>query len=382
MNPYTFKIPQTVEFGVGALAKLPSILDELGSEHVFLVSDRMLESIGVVGKVTSIVERAGIDCTCFLEVEPNPTVAIVETAAEAYAASGATSIIALGGGSPMDVAKAVGVLATFGGNITDYEGANKIPDRILPLIAIPTTAGTGSEATASAVITDVERNYKFYCRELQHPPRLRPARSGAHHDRSRRRRGACGVDAFIHAMEAYVSRNASPFTDAVAEKAMQLIGANIRRFVACRQDAEAASAMMVGSNLAGIAFAWARLGNIHAMSHPVSAYFHVAHGVANAVLMPTVVEYNALADNGRYRVIFDAIRGCNDPIERFEPSMLVDELRRLNADLGLPASLSEVGVTEDTFEAMAEDAMKSVNVPANPRQTTKRDIIALYKKAL
>lgn len=382
MNPYTFKIPQTVEFGVGALAKLPSILDELGSEHVFLVSDRMLESIGVVGKVTSIVERAGIDCTCFLEVEPNPTVAIVETAAEAYAASGATSIIALGGGSPMDVAKAVGVLATFGGNITDYEGANKIPDRILPLIAIPTTAGTGSEATASAVITDVERNYKFSvvsynilpAYALLDPELIMTAPAGV--------AASCGVDAFIHAMEAYVSRNASPFTDAVAEKAMQLIGANIRRFVACRQDAEAASAMMVGSNLAGIAFAWARLGNIHAMSHPVSAYFHVAHGVANAVLMPTVVEYNALADNGRYRVIFDAIRGCNDPIERFEPSMFVDELRRLNADLGLPASLSEVGVTEDTFEAMAEDAMKSVNVPANPRQTTKRDIIALYKKAL
>lgn len=382
MNPYTFKIPQTVEFGVGALAKLPSILDELGSEHVFLVSDRMLESIGVVGKVTSIVERAGIDCTCFLEVEPNPTVAIVETAAEAYAASGATSIIALGGGSPMDVAKAVGVLATFGGNITDYEGANKVPDRILPLIAIPTTAGTGSEATASAVITDVERNYKFSvvsynilpAYALLDPELIMTAPAGV--------AASCGVDAFIHAMEAYISRNASPFTDAVAEKAMQLIGANIRRFVACRQDAEAASAMMVGSNLAGIAFAWARLGNIHAMSHPVSAYFHVAHGVANAVLMPTVVEYNALADNGRYRVIFDAIRGCNDPIERFEPSMLVDELRRLNADLGLPASLSEVGVTEDTFEAMAEDAMKSVNVPANPRQTTKRDIIALYKKAL
>lgn len=382
MNPYTFKLPQTVEFGVGALAKLPSILDELGSEHVFLVSDRMLESIGVVGKVTSIVERAGIDCTCFLEVEPNPTVAIVETAAEAYAACGATSIIALGGGSPMDVAKAVGVLATFGGNITDYEGANKVPDRILPLIAIPTTAGTGSEATASAVITDVERNYKFSvvsynilpAYALLDPELIMTAPAGV--------AASCGVDAFIHAMEAYISRNASPFTDAVAEKAMQLIGANIRRFVACRQDAEAASAMMVGSNLAGIAFAWARLGNIHAMSHPVSAYFHVAHGVANAVLMPTVVEYNALADNGRYRVIFDAIRGCNDPIERFEPSMLVDELRRLNADLGLPASLSEVGVTEDTFEAMAEDAMKSVNVPANPRQTTKRDIIALYKKAL
>ena len=184
---------------------------------------------------------------------------------------------------------------------------------------------------------------------------------------------SCGVDALIHAMEAYVSRNATPFSDAMAEKAMELIGGNLRRFVANRQDEEAACAMMLGSNFAGISFAWARLGNVHAMSHPVSAYFNVPHGVANSILLPNVVEYNALADHGRYEVIYNYIREGNGPIENFTPDMLVEELRHLNEQLGIPATLSEVGVTADKIPAMAEDAMKSGNIPANPRQSTVKD---------
>lgn len=179
----------------------------------------------------------------------------------------------------MDVAKAVGVLAKYGGEIGDYEGAHKVPGPIVPIIAIPTTAGTGSEVTAFSVITDEARNYKLTVFSYELIPSYAlldpelvmtsPASVAA----------ACGVDALIHAWEAYTSRDASPFSDAMAEKAMELIGANLRRFVANRQDEEAAAAMLSGSMFAGIAFAWARLGNIHAMSHPVSAYFHVAHGV-------------------------------------------------------------------------------------------------------
>ena len=159
----------------------------------------------------------------------------------------------------------------------------------------------------------------------------------------------------------------------MAEKAMELIGANLRRFVANRQDEEAAAAMLSGSMFAGIAFAWARLGNIHAMSHPVSAYFHVAHGVANAILLPTIVEYNALADHGRYEKIYNYISKEKDPVIDFVPEMLVDEARDL---------LRDVGVTEDKIELMAADAMKSGNIMANPRQSTIRDIIELYKKAM
>ena len=168
----------------------------------------------------------------------------------------------------------------------------------------------------------------------------------------------------------------------MAEKAMELIGGNLRRFVANRKDEDAACAMMLGSTFAGMAFAWAKLGNVHAMSHPVSAFFNVPHGVANAVLLPTIVEYNALADHGRYEKIYNYIREDKLPASNFKPQMLIDEIKKLNKDLGIPASLSEVGVTEDKIEAMAKDAMKSANVKANPRATSEKDIIALYHKAM
>lgn len=382
MKDFNFKIPQNIEFGMGSLKKLPEIIKANNSEHVFLISDHGLEGIGVVKKIKDIIEEGGLKCTTYLDVKPNPTIDIVNEAASLYKGCGASSVVALGGGSPMDVAKAVGVLATYGGTITDYEGNYKVPGPIVPMIAIPTTAGTGSEVTASAVITDEERNYKFTVFSFEMLPKYAvldpelimtaPASIAA----------ACGIDALIHAIEAYLSRNANPFSDCMAEKAMELIGGNLRRFVSNRQDEEAACAMMIGSTFAGISFASARLGNVHAMSHPVSAYFHVPHGVANAVLLPTVMEYNALADNGRYEVIYNYIREGNEEIEGFNPKMLVDEVSKMNASLGIPASLSAVGVTEDFISIMAEDAMKSANVLANPRQSTVKDIINLYHKAL
>ena len=382
MKDFRFKVPQNIEFGVGSLKKLPEILNESKSEHVFLISDEGLAKLGVVKKVQDIVEADGLKCTTYLGVVPNPTVDVVNESTKCYKESGATSIIALGGGSSMDVAKSTGVLATYGGKITDYEGLYKVPGPIVPIIAIPTTAGTGSEVTASAVVTDEERNYKMSVISYEMLPKYAvldpqlimtaPASIAA----------SCGVDALIHALEAYVSNFASPFTDAMAEKAMELIGANIRRFVANRQDEEAACAMMTGSTFAGMAFAWAKLGNVHAMSHPVSAYFHVPHGVANAVLLPTVIEYNALSDHGRYEKIYNFIREKKEPAKDFKPQMLIDEIKKLNADLGIPQSLSEVGVTEDKIEAMAKDAVVHPNVLANPRQTNLKEMIELYKKAL
>lgn len=382
MKDFSFRVPQNIEFGRGVINKIPDILAECGADQVFLVSDRNLESIGLTDRVKNIVEGTGRTCTAYLDVHPNPSVAEVETAAQLFRASGAKAIVALGGGSPMDVAKAVGVLANYGGQIGDYEGNHKVPGPIVPIIAIPTTAGTGSEATASAVITDEARNYKMSVFSYHIIPKYAlldpelimtaPASVAA----------SCGVDAFVHAIEAYLSRNATPFSDAMAEKAMELIGGNLRRFVANRHDEEAACAMMAGSNFAGISFAWARLGNVHAMSHPVSGFFHVPHGVANAIILPTVMEYNALSDNGRYEVIYNYLRPNCAPCDNFTPDMLVEELRRLNRELGIPANLAEVGVTEDKIPQMAKDAMKSGNLPANPRDTTERDMVELYHKAM
>ena len=382
MNDFSFKIPQEIVFGVGALKRLPELLEKCGSRKMLIVSDRSLEKIGVVDKVKKIVEASGIEVSMFLDILPNPTVEMVDQAVKAYQDSGATSIVALGGGSPMDVAKAVGVLATYGGSITEYEGAHKVPGAIVPMIAIPTTAGTGSEVTAFSVITDTARNYKLTVFSYELLPKYALLDPEMITSVPPSVAAACGIDALIHALEAYISLGSSPFSDAMAEKAMELIGGNIRRFVANRKDIEAASAMMTGSMFAGIAFAWARLGNVHAMSHPVSAYFGVAHGVANAILLPVIVEYNALADHGRYEKIYNYIREGKEHAKDFKPQMLVDEIRSLNAQLGIPASLSAVGVTEDKIPAMAEDAMKSGNIAVNPRQSTIRDIIALYHKAL
>ncbi|MGL5625884.1 iron-containing alcohol dehydrogenase, partial [Cetobacterium sp.] len=245
MKDFNFKIPQNIQFGMGILKKLPEILKEDKSNHVFLVSDRGLEKIGVVDKVKNIIEASGIKCTTYLDVVPNPTITVVNEATNLYKKCGATSLIALGGGSPLDVSKAVGVLSTFGGEITQYEGLNRVPGPIVPIIAIPTTAGTGSEVTASSVITDETRNYKFSIVSYETLPKYAlldpelittaPASIAA----------ACGVDALIHAIEAYLSKQASPFSDAMAEKAMELIGKNLRNFIKDRRNEEAAAGMML-----------------------------------------------------------------------------------------------------------------------------------------
>ena len=394
MKDFNFKIPQNIQFGMGSLKKLPEILAENHSDNILLVSDRGLEKIGVVKKVQDIIEAAGLKCTSYLDVVPNPTVAVVNEATALYKECGATSIVALGGGSSMDVGKAVGVLVNYGGKITDYEGNHKVPGPIVPMIAIPTTAGTGSEVTASAVITDTERNYKLSVFSYEILPKYAvldpelimtaPASIAA----------SCGVDALIHAMEAYVSRNATPFSDAMAEKAMELIGGNLRRFVANRQDEEAACAMMLGSNFAGISFAWARLGNVHAMSHPISAYFDVPHGVANAVLLPVIAEYNALADHGRYFKIFNYISPFKVDAGEFEPGLLTGAIRELCGEIGIPNGIVEAvnnasrngpvsrEAIEEKIEAMAADAMKSGNIAVNPRASRQSDIEMLYRRAL
>lgn len=382
MNEFTFSIPQDIIFGKGSLAKLPTLLAKTKSDSIFIISGPNLSKLGVVKKVTDIAEASGIKCSVFTDVEANPSIETVNKATKAYNESGATSIIALGGGSPMDVAKAVGILATFGGNIAEYEGAHKVPGKIVPIIAIPTTAGTGSEVTAFTVITDKSRNYKLTVFSYELIPSYAILDPELITSLSPAIAAATGIDALVHAIEAYLSQIASPFSDAMAEKAMELIGKNIRAFVANRKNEDAASAMLSGSMFAGIAFAWARLGNVHAMAHPLSGFFDISHGVANAILLPTVLEYNALADNGKYKKIYNYIKVKTDDEQNFVPEMLAAEIRKLTENLGIPQTLTEVGVTADKIPEMAVDAMKSGNILVNPRQSTQKDIEELYRKAL
>ncbi len=381
MNEFTFSVPQNIIVGRGSLAKLPEVAEKSGGKKAFIISGPHLNKMGIVQSCVDAMKAKGIESSVFTETEGNPSVETVDKASAAYKESGADFIVALGGGSPMDVAKAVGVVARYGGSITEYEGADKVPGDIIPLIAVPTTAGTGSEVTAFSVITDHSRNYKLTVFSYKLIPSYAILDAELLTTAPASVAAACGIDAMVHALEAYISTAASPFSDAMAEKALELIGANIRCYVANRGDIEAAENMLVGSLFAGIAFSWARLGDVHAMSHPVSAYFNVPHGVANAILLPTIVEYNMLADKGKYLNIYNYIAELPAAPEEFTADMLVDELLNLNEALGIPAGLEEAGVTKDKFDAMADDAMKSGNIAVNPRSTTKKDVLALYEKA-
>ena len=357
METFSFSIPQHVIFGKGSLGKLPEAAKALGKNKALIISGPHLNRIGMVDKCRAALSAAGIGSAAFTETEGNPSTETVEKAVDAYKSSGADFIVAFGGGSPLDVAKAASILVTYGGKITEYEGGG------------------------ISVITDHSRNYKLSVSSnyllpayaILDPELIASVPAGT--------AAACGVDAMVHALEAYLSLAASPFSDMFALKALHLIGKNLRAYAANRGNEAAAEAMMMGSLFAGIAFSHARLGDVHAMSHPVSAYFNVAHGVANAILLPAVVEYNELADQGKYYDIYRCVAKAPVPEAMFSSHMLTEELRALNMELGIPSCLKDAGVKAEYFDAMAEDAMKSGNISVNPRSTTKADVLELYKKA-
>ena len=381
MNSFSFTIPQNIVVGAGSLKRLPELAKNLKKSKAYIISGPHLERIGMVDKCREALKAAGIESDAFTQTEGNPSTDTVAKAANGFKSSKADFIVAFGGGSPLDVAKAVAVIASYGGNITDYEGGGKVLGPVVPMIAIPTTAGTGSEVTAFSVITDHSRNYKLTVFSNYLLPAYAILDPELITTVPKSTAAACGIDAMVHALEAFISKAASPFSDLFAKEALRLIGTSIRDYVSDRSNLAACESMLIGSLFAGIAFSHARLGDVHAMSHPVSAYFDVAHGVANAVLLPTVVDYNMTYANEKYKSIYDCI--CEKPLsdDTFTPEMLAAEIRVLNDELGIPSSLSEVGVDSSLFDKMADDAMKSGNILVNPRPTTKKDILALYAQA-
>ncbi len=381
MDGFSFSVPQNIFFGWGAMEKLSENAEKIGGNKGFIISGPHLKKIGMVDKCIEALGKNGIICESFTDTEGNPSTDTVDKATKKFLESGADFIIAFGGGSPLDTAKAVAVLGTYGGVITDYEGVGKVPGQVVPMIAIPTTAGTGSEVTSFSVITDHSRNYKLTVGSEYLLPKVTILDPELITSIPERVAASCGVDAFVHALEAYLSLAASPFSDMMALRAMELIGKNLLEYIDNRKDKSASEAMLMGSLFAGIAFSHARLGNVHAMSHPVSAFFDVPHGLANAILLPTVVEYNEETNPEKYYDIYCCL--SRKPIlkEAFAPHMLVEEIRAMNSKLGIPDNLKSVGVTSDKLEAMTDDAMKSGNIKVNPRHTSREDILNLYKKA-
>ncbi|MBU4278159.1 MAG: iron-containing alcohol dehydrogenase [Proteobacteria bacterium] len=373
---FNFTLPTEIIFGAGALQNLGDILRGDGIKAVLLVTDPGVAQAGLADAVSQGIEGSGIEVRVFQKVEPNPSVETVALGAALFDGFPFQAVVALGGGSPMDTGKAIAIMATNPGDLTDYQGVDKFNNDPLPIYAIPTTAGTGSEVTPFAVITNRSQKFKVPIGSQRILPRKAildptlltglPASVAA----------ATGLDALTHALEAYISLEASLISDAFAEKAMQLIGGNLRLFVANRKNLHAAEAMLMASTLAGLAFAQARLGVVHAMAHPLGGFFDLPHGTANAVLLPSVMQFNSLACPEKFRRISLLLGGDASA------SSVAEMLRQLNRDLGIPADLASLGVKDEAISDMAEDAMKSINISVNPRQVTHGDLVALYRQVL
>lgn len=376
-------IPTQINFGINAHSGLIEEVKKLGGKQVFVVTDEGVSKTDFFKGVLDHLKSNGIDFEIFSSVEPDPSAETVEKAFLRYQQKKAPVLLAVGGGSSMDAAKAVGILATNGGRIHDYEKATtyKMP---LPLIAIPTTAGTGSEVSGSCVITDTQRGVKMSIRNARlNPARVAildplaltslPAHVAAH----------AGMDAFVHALESYVSLQASPLTDGINLYAIELIAKNIRPFMAHRGNLEAGGNMLVGASLAAIGFSNTGAGNVHCMARFVGAFFHVPHGLSNAVCLPYAAEFNMMACPEKFARAGQAMgvetRGKTE-LEAARET--ISAIKALCEDVGIPRNIKEIGGKEEAIPKMAKLALEANYNRWNPRFTTEEDFVRLFQKAM
>lgn len=383
--PVNVVYPRIVSIGAGAVEELPSVLRQLGLGRPLIVSDAFLQRQGLVGRVAAILCAAGMEAGVFADTVPDPTTDSIYAGLAAMRGRDYDCLIGLGGGSPQDTAKAMAVLHVHGGVVRDYRTPVVVDRAGLPVIAVPTTAGTGSEVTKFAIITDSQTDEKMLCGG----PAFVPAAAVVDYEltltKPLRLTADTGIDSLTHAIEAYVSRRANPLSDAFALAAMKTIHANIRRVCSHPNDREAREQMMLGSMLAGHAFTNASVALVHGMSRPIGALFHVAHGLSNAMLLPSVTAFSATAAPERYAVcartmgLAAAAAPDADAVEA-----LLKELSRLNVDLEVP-SPSAFGLSRDRYFAsldlMAAQALDSGSPANNPRVPTQAEIRELYAAA-
>ena len=378
---FDFRLPTHLIHGPGSIARLARLFTP--NDKILIVTDKNLVAAGIVDRVTQVLGGAQIPSTVFDGVLVNPRAKCAHGGHRQYVAEKCTAIVAVGGGSPMDAAKMVGVLAANGGRIESYLGLNKFEHDLPPLICVPTTYGTGSEVTPFAVMTnpksrnkDAVVSWKAVPRGGILDPELAvglPASVG----------GATGMDALTHALESYVNLMATPLTETIALSAIRLVAANVRLACANDYELEATENMLIASALAGVAFAQTRLGNVHAMSHPVGAFYDAHHGTVNAVLLPYVMEFNLTARVDKYAALAEALGTDTRGISPQEAAHLaIDAVCELNQDLGIPDRLGELGVQARSIPAMARRTMDSPNVEVNPRKTAQEDIVRIFKTAL
>ena len=380
----TITMPRLLSIGAGAVAEIATVLARLGVKAPLIVTDGFMASSGTLAKLTDRLDRAGLAWQVFSDTVPDPTDTVVEAGVRVLTSGAYDCLVALGGGSPIDTAKAISVLAANGGKMRDYKVPNGIPKAGLPVVAIPTTAGTGSEVTRFTVITDTERDEKMLIMGLACCPAAAIVDYELTFSMPWRLTADTGIDSLTHAIEAYVSKRASPFTDGVAKSAMALIARHIR--TACRepQNAGAREAMMLGATQAGMAFSNSSVCLVHGMSRPIGAFFHVPHGLSNAMLLPEITAFSAPAALERYADCAKAMgvaaegEGNQSAVAR-----LIDELRALNADLKVP-SPRDYGIDArrytELMPIMASQALASGSPGNNPRVPSEVEIIELYKR--
>lgn len=380
-NVGIFNVLTSVSFGYGALENLTSILETNNFNKVLIVTDKGVRNAGIINQITQKIETANI--TIYDGTLPNPTVTNCEEAYKLYNEHNIDVVIGVGGGSPLDVAKAVAILANNGGSITDYEGIGRFKNPLTPLIAIPTTAGTASEVTNFTVITDEERHYKLTVGGLNLAAKWAILDPSLTLGLPPSITAATGLDALVHAVESYTSKAANDITKALAREAIRKIGKNLRVAVYNGDNRIAREEMLMGSLLAGLAFNNTRLGNCHAMSHPISAVYGVAHGVANAVIIPYVMKFNHFAAPELFRDIAEDLGVNLDGFSLVESAQAAaDEVRKLCIDIGLPTDFQSFGVEEEKITDLTADAMLSGNILVNPRKTSAKDIEDLYIKTI
>ncbi len=384
MKEFTFQLPTTVCFGTNVASSIGDRCREYNAKRIFIVTDQGVAKAGIVEQIKKTVNDAGIETVIFDEVEPDPSLETVHNCASCFKEENCDLILAVGGGSPIDTAKGVRVIVENGGHIRDYAGVNKIPKpSAIPLIAVPTTSGTGSEVTVFAVLSDWENNIKITIASPYLAPQLAIVDPLLTLTAPPSVTAASGIDALAHAIETYVSLKAQPPAEALALRAIELIGESLRPAVANGSDEEARTKMSLGSLLAGMAFNNSLLGLTHSIGAALSGHAHVGHGVAIGLLLPHVMEFNAIARLEKFKKIAVALGEDVKNLSLREAAFRsVKAVRELIGDIALPRQLREVGVTEDMVENIAKDAMGHGMLKVNPRKVTEKDIVTILRKAL
>lgn len=376
-------LPRIMQVGASVSHELPTLLKELNCHKPLIVTDKMMVKLGYIRDITSHLSTNHIEFDVFDETVPEPTVGSIMAGVKMVADGNYDAVVAVGGGSPIDSAKAIAVLGKYGGEMRDYKFPRVVSEPGLPIIAIPTTAGTGSEVTRFTIITDETCDEKMLCVGTGFMPVAALIDYNLTLSLPPRTTADTGIDALTHAIEAYVSKKASQYSDSQAISAMKLIGPNLRTAFHDGHNQQAREAMMLGSTLAGIAFSNASVALVHGMSRPIGAFFHVPHGLSNAMLLPAVTAYSISAAPERYADCARAMGVARDTDSTdIANTKLLTELKALNEELNVPTP-EQFGIDRtqffDKLETMARQAQASGSPGNNPRVPTEADMIELYR---